>query len=173
MNKYYYKVEQTSNLHRDLEYPFFIKGQFMQDRNEEISSLVGIEDLASKAAYDFHGGLLINEAYADEIDDKHFIRKVQELDGRVFKQFKKSSSYFKKWDEFIKENNLIHAIRMQSLNFLVFVYGLTGAIEFITYNGTFYLEAKTEQENKSLIPITEREFLEMKLEKSDKAAIRS
>ncbi|MED4441489.1 hypothetical protein, partial [Bacillus pumilus] len=123
--------------------------------------------------YDFHGGLLINEAYADEIDDKHFIRKVQELDGRVFKQFKKSSSYFKKWDEFIKENNLIHAIRMQSLNFLVFVYGLTGAIEFITYNGTFYLEAKTEQENKSLIPITEREFLEMKLEKSDKAAIRS
>ncbi|MFP3325641.1 hypothetical protein R0K05_21525, partial [Planococcus sp. SIMBA_160] len=75
MNKYYYKVEQTSNLHRDLEYGFFIKGQFMQDRNEEISSLVGIEDLASKAAYDFNGGLLINEAYADEIDDKHFIKK--------------------------------------------------------------------------------------------------
>lgn len=61
---------------------------------------------------------------------------------------------------------------MQSLNFLVFVYDLTGAIEFITYNETFYLEAKTEQENKSLIPITERELLEMKLEKSNKAAIR-
>ncbi|WP_242730309.1 hypothetical protein [Bacillus altitudinis] len=166
MNKYYYKVEQTSNLHRDLEYPFFIKGQFMQDRNEEISRLVGIEDLASKAAYDFHGGLLLNEAYAYEIDGKHFIKKDQELDGRIFKQFKKSSSYYKKWDEFIKGNNLTHAIRMQSLNFLAFVYGLTGAIEFITYNDTFYLEAKTEQENKSLIPITERELLEMKLEMS-------
>lgn len=166
MTKYYYRVEQTSNLHRDLEYPFFIKGQFMQDRNEEISNLVGIEDLASKAAYDFHGGLLLNEVYAGEIDDKHFIRKEHELDDRIFKQFKKSSSYFKKWDEFIKENNLTHAIRMQSLNFLVFVYGLTGAIEFITYNGTFYLEAKTEQENKSLIPITERELLEIKLEMS-------
>ncbi|MEH7758209.1 hypothetical protein [Bacillus pumilus] len=166
MTKYYFKVEQASNLHRDLEYTFFIKGQFMQDRNEEISSLVGIEDLASKAAYDFHGGLLINKAYADETDDKHFIKKEQELDGRVFKQFKKSSSYFKKWDEFIKENNLTHAIRMQSLNFLAFVYGLTGAIEFITYNDTFYLEAKTEQENKSLIPITERELLEIKLEMS-------
>ncbi|MFP5303859.1 hypothetical protein R2R70_22015, partial [Cobetia sp. SIMBA_158] len=82
-------------------------------------------------AYDFNGGLLINEAYADEIDDKHFIKKEQELDGRIFKQFKKSSSYFKKWDKFIKENNLTHAIRMQSLNFLVFVYDLTGAIEFI------------------------------------------
>ncbi|AVM24207.1 hypothetical protein [Bacillus pumilus] len=164
MDKYYYKVEKTSNLHRDLEYGFFIKGQFMQDRNEEISSLVGIEDLASKAAYDFHGGLLINEAYSDEIDDKHFIKKEQELDGHIFKQFKKSSNYFKKWDKFIKENNLTHAIRMQSLNFLVFVYDLTGAIEFITYNDTFYLESKTEQENKSLIPITERELLEMKLE---------
>ena len=173
MNKYYYKVEKTSNLHRDLEYGFFIKGEFMQDRNEEISNIVGIEDLASKAAYDFHGGLLINEAYADEIDDKHFIKKEQELDGRIFKQFKKSSSYFKKWDEFIKGNNLTHVIRMQSLNFLVFVYDLAGAIEFITYNGTFYLESKKEQENKALIPITERELLEMKLEKSDKAAIRS
>lgn len=166
MTKYYYRVEQTSNLHRDLEYAFFIKGRFLQDKNEEISNLVGIEDLASKAAYDFHGGLLINEAYADEIDDKHFIRKEQELDGRIFKQFKKSSRYFKKWDEFIKENNLTHVIRMQSLNFLVFVYGLTGAIEFITHNDTFYLEAKTEQKNKSLIPITERELLEMKLEMS-------
>ncbi|MEK4846372.1 MULTISPECIES: hypothetical protein [Bacillus] len=77
MDKYYYKVEKPSNLHRDLEYGFFIKGQFMQDRNEEISNLVGIEDLASKAAYDFHGGLLINEAYSDEIDDKHFIKKEQ------------------------------------------------------------------------------------------------
>ncbi|WP_333980330.1 hypothetical protein [Bacillus pumilus] len=163
MNKYYYKVEQTSNLHRDLEYTFFIKGQFMQERNEEISNLVGIEDLASKAAYDFHGGLLINEAYADEIDDKHFIKKEQELDGRIFKQFKKSSSYFKKWNDFINENNLTHVIRMQSLNFLVFVYDLTGAIEFITYNDTFYLEAKTEQDNNALIPITERELLEMKL----------
>ncbi|MDM5298199.1 hypothetical protein QUF51_08500 [Bacillus pumilus] len=166
MTKYYYKVEQTSELHRDLEYAFFIKGRFLQDRNHEISNLIGIDDLAIKAAYNFHGDLLIDEEYNHEIGDKHFIKKEQELDGRIFKQFKKGSSYFKKWDEFIKENNLTHVIRMQSLNFLVFVYRLTGAIEFITHNDTFYLESKTEQENKSLISITERELLEMKLEMS-------
>lgn len=33
----YYKVDKNSDLHSDLEYVFYIKGNFLKEMNDEIS----------------------------------------------------------------------------------------------------------------------------------------
>ncbi|UWS61819.1 hypothetical protein N2384_28695 [Bacillus paralicheniformis] len=162
----YYKVDKNSDLHSDLEYVFYIKGNFLKEMNDEISQALGIEDAYNKIGYSRSSEpvLFIERTFKNEVEESD-LKKYPVCSGdKTYYEFKKRSKPYKAFLKFVKDHDLNNVITRQNLTMVVrFFHNFRGRIEINYYNEEFWIESHEEQHLDYLHETTEADYYEMRL----------
>ncbi|EQM25424.1 hypothetical protein N399_24605 (plasmid) [Bacillus licheniformis CG-B52] len=162
----YYKVDKNSDLHSDLEYVFYIKGNFLKEMNEEISQAIGIEDAYNKVAYSRSSEpvLFIESKFKNEVEENDLKKHPVCTGDKAYYEFKKRSKPNKAFLKFVENHNLNKVITRQNLTMVVrFFHNFRGRIEINYYNEEFWIESHEEQHLDYLHETTEADYYEMRL----------